>query len=144
MIRKADNIHYSLIIEIWELSVRATHHFLPEDYLQVIRNLLPGILPQVDLFIYQDKKTHIKGFLGVADKKIEMLFIHPVSRGEGIGKALTEFAIHELHANSVDVNEQNKQAIGFYNHLGFVETGRSETDGLGKPFPLIHMQLPAR
>ena len=73
-----------------------------------------------------------------------MLFIHPVSRGEGIGKALTEFAIHELHANSVDVNEQNKQAIGFYNHLGFVETGRSETDGLGKPFPLIHMQLPAR
>ncbi|WP_276503389.1 acetyltransferase [Terrimonas pollutisoli] len=141
MIRKADNILYSSIIEIWELSVRATHHFLPEDYLQTIKKMLPDILPQVDIFIYQDKKARIKGFLGVADQKIEMLFIHPGSRGEGIGKALTDFAIHELHANTVDVNEQNEQAIGFYKHLGFVETGRSETDGMGKPFPLIHMKL---
>lgn len=141
MIIKADNIHYSLIIEIWELSVRATHHFLPEDYLQTIKKMLPDILPQVDTFIYKDKKVHIKGFLGVADQKIEMLFIHPGSRGEGIGEALTEFAIHELNASTVDVNEQNAQAIGFYKHLGFVETGRSETDGMGKPFPLIHMKL---
>lgn len=141
MITKADTTHYNLIIELWELSVRATHHFLPEDYLQVIKKMLPGILPLADIFIYQDKTNGIKGFLGVAEKKIEMLFIHPQSRGEGIGKLLCQFAIRELQADEVDVNEQNKGAIGFYKHLGFVETGRSETDGLGKPFPLIHMQL---
>ncbi|MDA4833452.1 GNAT family N-acetyltransferase, partial [Enterobacter hormaechei] len=41
------------------------------------------------------------------------------------------------------VNEQNPDAHGFYRHCGFVAVGRSERDGSGRPFPLIHMQQPA-
>ena len=140
MIVKADHTHYASIIEVWELSVRATHHFLPEDYLQAIKKMLPDILPQVDIFVFLDRNK-VKGFLGVAQQKIEMLFIHPDSRGKGIGKVLAQFAIRELEAHEVDVNEQNQQATGFYKHLGFVGTGRSETDGMGKPFPLLHMKI---
>lgn len=44
-------------------------------------------------------------------------------------------------ALSVDVNEQNPQAVGFYLHYGFVQTGRSPLDGEGRPFPLLHMSL---
>ncbi|WP_225860259.1 hypothetical protein [Chitinophaga pendula] len=29
----------------------------------------------------------------------------------------------------------------FYAHYGFKVTGRSETDGMGKPFPLLFMSL---
>jgi putative acetyltransferase len=54
---------------------------------------------------------------------------------------LTQFAIHELQASKVDVNEQNGQAVGFYQRMGFVVTGRHETDGLGKPYPLLLMEL---
>ncbi len=43
----------------------------------------------------------------------------------------------------VDVNEQNEQALGFYQHLGFSVIGRSPLDGQGKPYPLLHMELPA-
>jgi putative acetyltransferase len=39
------------------------------------------------------------------------------------------------------VNEQNPQAVGFYEHIGFLITGRSTLDGQGKPFPLLHMKL---
>ncbi|MFU6774762.1 GNAT family N-acetyltransferase, partial [Pseudomonas aeruginosa] len=42
---------------------------------------------------------------------------------------------------SVDVNEQNPQACGFYRHYGFRQTGRSATDSAGRPFPLLHMSL---
>ena len=141
MIKAATEKDYPAIIELWEQSVRATHLFLPEDYLQQIKLLLPSILPAVHLFINLDENENITGFLGVAERKIEMLFIRPVSMGQGFGKQLTEFAVHELHSDKVDVNEQNSQALGFYQHMGFVVTGRSETDGLGKPFPLLLMEL---
>ena len=50
-------------------------------------------------------------------------------------------AIDELGATRVDVNEQNPRALGFYLHEGFEVIGRSETDGLGQPYPLLHMRL---
>jgi putative acetyltransferase len=140
MITTATEKDYPEIIEVWEQSVRATHQFLPEEYLQQIKSLLPSIFPAVQLFVVQDHNK-IAGFLGVAEKKIEMLFIHPGSRGKGIGKQLTEFAMYELQADKVDVNEQNEQATGFYQRMGFVVTGREETDGLGKPYPLLLMEL---
>jgi putative acetyltransferase len=140
MIAAAKEKDFPVIIELWERSVRATHHFLPEEYLQQIKTLMPSILPAVQLFILHDR-NQIAGFLGIAEKKIEMLFIHPDSRGKGIGRQLTEFAIHKLQANKVDVNVQNEHALGFYQRMGFVVTGRGETDGLGKPYPLLLMEL---
>ena len=129
------------IIEVWDLSVRATHHFLEENYRQRIKILLPSILSVVTLFVIRADQGRISGFLGVLDEKIEMLFIHPDYRGKGIGKALTEFAINGLFKRKVDVNEQNEQALGFYKHMGFMQTGRTETDSLGKPYPIIEMEL---
>lgn len=40
----------------------------------------------------------------------------------------------------VDVNEQNPDAVRFYEAVGFEVFGRSETDGGGRPFPLLHMR----
>jgi putative acetyltransferase len=39
------------------------------------------------------------------------------------------------------VNEQNPQGVAFYRHMGFGQVGRSELDGQGNPFPLLHMRL---
>ena len=142
MINSASQRDYPAIIELWELSVRASHLFLPEDYLQRIKKLLPSILEAVKLFVHleNDQKT-ITGFLGVTDEKIEMLFIHPDKRGQGIGTLLNKFAIEQLHTYKVDVNEQNEQAVGFYKKIGYEVVGRTEVDGLGKPFPLLQMAL---
>ena len=70
-----------------------------------------------------------------------MLFISPEHRGTGVGKLLLNHAVNELGGTKADVNEQNPQAVGFYEHLDFKVTSRSLVDGLGKPFPLLHMQL---
>lgn len=70
-----------------------------------------------------------------------MLFIDPYLRGQGIAKMLLQFAIDHLNVTNVDVNEQNIQAVGFYKHFGFKVISRSELDGTGKPYPILHMQL---
>jgi len=41
---------------------------------------------------------------------------------------------------TTDVNEQNGQAIGFYESMGFLRVGRSPVDGQGRPYPLIHLE----
>ncbi|MBX2872766.1 MAG: GNAT family N-acetyltransferase [Saprospiraceae bacterium] len=131
---------YVEVVDLWEASVRATHHFLPESDIQYFKPLiLNQYLDQVQLSCLRDQAGKIAGFLGVAEGKIEMLFIHPEVRGKGVGKRLLLYAVQELGAKEVDVNEQNEQAVGFYHHLGFTTVNRSPVDGMGKPYPLLHM-----
>lgn len=131
---------YPLLADLWQDSVKATHHFLPDDFTENLKSSVETeFFPMVQLFCAKDEAGKILGFLGVADQKIEMLFIDPNQRGNGVGKMLTLFAIHELHVTKVDVNEQNEQAVGFYKKMGFVITGRSEKDGQGMDYPLLLM-----
>ncbi|KYG82639.1 GNAT family N-acetyltransferase [Roseivirga echinicomitans] len=133
---------FPAIVDVWEASVRATHHFLKEEDIAYFKPLiLNEYLKAVDLRCVRDSDKNIVGFLGVAEQNIEMLFIHPNIRGKGIGKTLTEYAIKALHCIKVDVNEDNELAVRFYQNMGFKIIGRSELDGTGKPYPLLHMKL---
>ena len=133
---------YPELARVWEASVRATHDFLPESYICLLRELLLSqYLDAVMLICCKDARQHITGFAGVAAGRVEMLFIDPTLRGQGLGKRLLRYAIDELNADQLDVNEQNPQALGFYLRQGFEVVGRSETDGMGQPYPLLHLRL---
>ena len=135
---------YPALTELWEASVRATHDFLTEAHIQRLRPLiLNDYLAAVELRAARDGQGKLLGFAGVHEHKLEMLFIDPARRGAGVGKALLDFVVAELGVREVDVNEQNPQAVGFYLHQGFSVTGRSELDGQGEPFPLLHLQIAA-
>lgn len=139
IVEKSDHIK---LIEIWEDSVRTTHSFLSEDDLQELKPLiLEQYFDSVDLRCAKNCAGEILGFCGVLDGNIEMLFISPDARGKGIGAMLVVNAINERGASKVDVNEQNEQALGFYQHMGFKVKGRSPIDGQGKAYPLLHMTL---
>ena len=131
---------YTEIVEIWELSVRATHDFLSEEDIQHYKKLIKEqYLDAVDLYIVR-KEGQILGFMGIADDNIEMLFIDPDFRGRGIGRLFVRYALVELGVNKVDVNEQNEQALAFYQKMGFTIKERSSLDGEGKPYPILHLQ----
>ncbi|WP_417379030.1 acetyltransferase [Gimesia sp.] len=130
------------VLEVWEASVRATHDFLDEAHIQSLKPLVQNAcLNCMPVFCVRDENQTVIGFVGVEFPKIEALFIDPAWRGNGIGRQLVKYAIDELGAELVDVNEQNKQALGFYLHLGFEVAHRSDLDGFGKPFPLLHLKL---
>ncbi len=109
---------YPELSELWEASIRSTHHFLSEEDIQYYKPLVQNVyFPAVQLYIIKNKDNRISGFLGLSDDLIEMLFIHPDEQGKGYGKTLLEFAVNE---RVID---------------------RDETDAQGKPFPILHMQL---
>ncbi len=140
-ITKPTEKDYAQLIEVWEASVRATHHFLTEDDISFFKPLiLNSYFHQVDLYCMSIDGS-IAGFIGLSDQKIEMLFVHPHAMGKGIGKQLCRFAMDERNVTEVDVNEQNRQAVGFYEHLGFVVVKRNPVDGLGKSYPILEMHL---
>jgi putative acetyltransferase len=133
---------YEKLIQIWEASVRATHDFLAEEDIQFYKPLiLNEYFYNVQLLCHKDNGGKITGFIGIADDKLEMLFIDADERGRGIGKKLLTYAINQLKVKQVDVNEQNDQAVGFYKHMGFCVVKRSEFDGAGKHYPILSMVL---
>jgi putative acetyltransferase len=133
------------LFEVWEASVRATHHFLGEQGIQQLIPLVRQILEEFSpLYCLRGEDGAAYAFMGVADGMIEMLFVDPSRRGGGAGRTLVEFAVAQLGARKVDVNEQNGQACGFYERMGFRQAGRSEKDPFGNPYPLLHLELAAQ
>ncbi|RKE72086.1 GNAT family N-acetyltransferase [Chryseobacterium sp. AG363] len=140
-IRLATAEDYPAIMEIWESAVKATHDFLTEEDFNYFKEAIPrDYLPHLEVYLITEDNES-KGFASVADGNLEMLFIHNDTRGKGYGKKLYQFMKEKTGLTKVDVNEQNPQAIGFYEKMGFKKAGRSEKDGSGKDYPLIHMSL---
>ncbi|MEL4068678.1 acetyltransferase [Ochrobactrum sp. GPK 3] len=141
-IRKSIPADAPALTEIWRASVRATHDFLsPDDFNELEKLVGEQYLPNVEVDVIENDGKPV-GFMGMTDNNIDSLFISPDQRGKGIGKHMIAYA-KQRGALTVDVNEQNTQGVGFYRHLGFVETGRSETDDQGRPYPLLHLKLKA-
>ena len=140
MIRKVKATDYPRLMEIWESAVSSTHDFLEEEDFLYYKEQLPVYFQHVTLFGFEQEGILI-GFMGIAEGNLEMLFIDNKYRGAGIGKKLITYAIDNLQVTKVDVNEQNVQAVGFYEYMGFNIYKRSNLDGEGKEYLILHMQL---
>jgi len=138
-----DKTDYPVLLAIWESSVKHTHHFLEKDDVDFFKKTIQEkkLFDLVSLTIVKDASNTILGFMGVSEDTLEMIFIDPNVIGKGIGKMLLKHAIENLQITRVDVNEQNEKAVRFYEHFGFKVISRSEFDGTGKPYPILHMQL---
>ena len=135
---------YPVLSDVWESSVKATHHFLALDDFQFYKKLVPEFLTQVSLKCLKNESGRIIGFMGTNNEALEMLFIAAEERGHGAGRQLLHYAFEHSGITKVDVNEQNTAAVSFYNYFGFETVGRSESDGFGKPYPVLHMELSKR
>ena len=129
------------LVGVWERSVRATHTFLSEAEIAEIKPFVPQALAGVDTLVVAARDGAPVGFMGVQDGRLEMLFLDPEVRGHGLGRQLLEHGIAQLGVTELTVNEQNPQAVGFYEHLGFKTYRRTELDEEGHPYPLLYMRL---
>jgi putative acetyltransferase len=138
-IRRASEADYAAIMAIWENSVRATHDFLQEEDLQLYKRLIPTeYLPQLKVYVIDDNGQPY-AFFAVSEDNLEMLFVDSAYRGKGIGTVALQYVLDKLQVYKVDVNEQNQQAVDFYLKKGYQLIERSAVDGMGKPYPILHL-----
>ena len=140
-IKAYDQKYKQQMLAVWEQSVLATHDFLnPTDFTEI-----KELVQTINFYHFQvyclTEDDLVIGFIGIADKKIEMLFLDPKYFGQGLGKMLINFAIGELAADKVDVNEQNIKAVNFYKKFGFEIIERTEKDDQARNYPLLRMKL---
>ena len=130
------------LIQVWEKSVRSSHHFLCEADIDFYRPLIrEQYFHAVSLYTVRNAQGSIAAFMGLSADLVEMLFVLPEEQGKGYGKALLNYALHHKGIRKVDVNEQNTQAFHFYRHMGYQIIGRNTTDSTGRPFPILHLEL---
>ena len=128
------------LLDVWQASVRASHHFLTEADIRTLTPQAEEALLQIEtLWIVEDDLRPV-GFMGVQEHKIEMLFLHPDYFRKGVGKELVQRAFRKLAVEYVDVNEQNPDAARFYERMGFHTFRRDDTDDQGNPFPILRMK----
>ena len=127
------------LLNIWEHSVRTTHLFLSDAEVKSIKEYVPQALKSVAHLIVAETETPI-GFMGVQNGRLEMLFLALEEREKGIGRRLLQYSIETYGIVELTVNEQNPQAVRFYEHMGFEAYKRTELDEEGNPYPLLYMK----
>jgi putative acetyltransferase len=121
---------------VWRNAVDASHDFLSTEDRADIDPMVADYVGSADLTVATLHGLPV-AFMGVTRNTIDSLFIDPRGQGLGIGRLLVECV---ARPTMVDVNEQNEAGLAFYRHLGFEVVGRSETDGDGRPYPLLQLR----
>lgn len=128
------------LTDLWEASVRASHSFLAPGDVEFYRpTVRTQALVAAALYIIRREDGRPAAFLGMEGDKIEMLFVAPELRGQGLGRLLVRHAVERCGARKVDVNEQNTAAAEFYARMGFRIASRDATDPSGRPYPILHL-----
>lgn len=84
------------LLKVWESSVKATHLFLSDEEISNIKQYVPQALNGVPILtVVENENGDPLGFMGIADKMLEMLFISDESRGQGIGKQLLQYGMEQ-------------------------------------------------
>lgn len=140
-IRPARPDEFARLLEIWRDAVEQSHAFLTPADIDWYQDSVASYLPRMnDLRVAVDDAKDLVGFIAQDGGEVHMLFVLPSAQGLGVGTALLEDVASGFDVVRLDVNEQNPSARAFYSAKGFHEVGRSEVDGQGRPFPLLHLR----
>lgn len=128
------------LLAIWRDAVRATHDFVSAADRAYFDGIVANdYLPNTAFIVAVDDADQPLGFMALEDGTIDSLFIAPEWHGCGIGRAFIDHARERNQHLTVEVNEQNLGARRFYERFGFRVVRRSSEDGLGRPYPILHL-----
>jgi putative acetyltransferase len=149
-IRRAAADDRDRLVDIWWRSALASHRFLSTSELEA---LLPEVrdlnLETLQTWVLCAPDSEAVGFLVMNGREVDALFIAPQWVRRGGGTRLLRHARRIAGPLTVEVNEQNIDAVEFYLARGFEIVRRTPTDRAGRPYPLLcleetHAGIPRR
>lgn len=127
--------------EVWHATVVATHDFPnPSDLNGICSQVKSDYLPKSSLLVAVDDRNRVIGFMDTRGHEIELFFIDPAYHGYALGRAFIEAAATKSPYLEVVINEENRQAIAFYEAVGFSVRASSRIDHDGRPYPILRMR----
>lgn len=133
--KNTDNVvasdRYEEMAGVWLRASLSAHGFIAPSYW--IANEGPmreKYLPASENYAYVCG-GELKGFISLSGNRVEALFVGPGHQGRGIGRALLEYAKGLRSVLTLDVYEQNRQALRFYERNGFARVEESIDHGTG-------------
>ena len=119
MIRKLQKTDINRVADIWLKTNLKAHYFIPEQYWTNNYEVVKEMLPQADVYVYEDDKI-IQGFVGLNDEYIEGIFVSDEMQSCGIGKLLLDYIKDKKERLQLNVYQKNASAISFYQREGFI------------------------
>jgi putative acetyltransferase len=86
-----------------------------------------------------NEQDQVIGFMVMNGQEIDSLFIDPTCHRNGLGRGFIAKAAAQSSYLKVVVNAQNRQAVAFYEAVGFSTYASSPTDDDGRPYPILRM-----
>lgn len=118
MIRKLQKVDINRVADIWLKTNLKTHYFIPEQYWTNNYEVVKEMLPQADVYVYEDDKI-IQGFVGINDEYIEGIFVSDEMQSCGIGKMLLDYIKDKKDKSQLKVYQKNVREMSFYQREGF-------------------------
>lgn len=131
MIRSFKQEDIDIVMEIWLNTNVTAHWFVPEKYWQDNAAAVKEMLPQSELYVYEEQ-ARIQGFVGLMDDYIAGIFVSEKSQSKGIGKQLLEYIKGKKSQLTLSVYEKNKGAVKFYQREGFCIQSENVDENTGE------------
>ena len=105
------------LMRIWRDSVSATHTFLTPADIDMIAAYVPDALRSIPVLLVAEDQGVITGFAGIDKEQLEMLFISPDFRNQGIGKAMVQSMFRDFSVTEVCVKDVYKRQAMYWLRL---------------------------
>lgn len=140
MIRKLQKVDINRVADIWLKTNLKTHYFIPEQYWTNNYEVVKEMLPQADVYVYEDDKI-IQGFVGINDEYIEGIFVSDEMQSRGIGKMLLDYIKDKKDRLQLKVYQKNVRAMSFYQREGFTIQSESMDEFTGEKEYVMNWEL---
>lgn len=122
-IKERDENLINEILNVYEKSIEHLKTEMPKEDMDEIRNNTETMIKNVEnLIIVKNNDENIIGFMGCENENLEMLYLHPDYKNQGLGKELINIAINNHNVNKAHVMKINTSGIDFIKHMGFIPT----------------------
>ena len=125
--------------DIWLRASVIAHPFIGEATLREQQPLMEDVyLPMASTWVAETGGLAV-GFVCLLKSHIAALFVDPAHQGQGIGRALLDFAASRHNVLTLEVYTDNTRAVAFYERYGFTVESRREADDQGQPYANARM-----
>jgi putative acetyltransferase len=123
------------VIRIWLDASKQAHDFVEPGFWEQQEAEMRGIyLPRAEVWVYDDDLSgEVVGFAALRDHFVAALFVAPQRQGEGIGFQLVEKIKAKHREIELNVFQENKSSVAFYERQGFTAIGESIDPLTGHP-----------